>query len=127
GTPTYVFAGDFNGDGYPDLLDETITLNGTNTLTALGVTLQIPPAPDFRGIVAPFDSILVPGSSIMLRVTLQPLYGFTGDVVVSASNLPSGVTPSYNPVLVKGGSGTTQITLAAEWNRRGGSQGDLSC
>ncbi|HKM67278.1 MAG TPA: VCBS repeat-containing protein [Candidatus Acidoferrum sp.] len=113
GTPTYVFAGDFNGDGYPDLLDETITLNGTNTLTALGVTLQIPPAPDFRGIVAPFDSILVPGSSIMLRVTLQPLYGFTGDVVVSASNLPSGVTPSYNPVLVKGGSGTTQITLAA--------------
>jgi hypothetical protein len=113
GTPTYVFAGDFNGDGYADLLDETITLSGTNTLAALGVTLQIPPAPDFRGIVAPFDSILVPGSSITLPVTLQPLYGFSSDVVVSASNLPNGITPSYNPVLVKGGAGTTQITLSA--------------
>lgn len=113
GTPTYVFAGDFNGDGYPDLLDENITLSGTNVLTALGVTLQVPPAPDFRGIVAPFDSILVPGSSLTIPVNLQPLYGFTGDVVVSASGLPNGVTPSYNPTLVKGASGGSVITLTA--------------
>src|SRR5208337_3503393 len=29
GNPTAVFVGDFNGDGRPDVLDETLTLNGT--------------------------------------------------------------------------------------------------
>lgn len=116
GTPTYVFAGDFNGDGFPDLLNESITLSGTSALTALGLTLQIPPAPDFRGVVAPFNSILVPGSSLTIPVNLQPLYGFTGDVIVSVSDLPNGVTPSYNPTLVKGASGSTKVTLAAASN-----------
>ncbi|HET8924027.1 MAG TPA: FG-GAP-like repeat-containing protein [Candidatus Acidoferrum sp.] len=113
GTPTYVFVGDFNGDGFLDLVDETITLSGPTTMTSIGLTLQAPPAPDFRGIVAPFTAILVPGSSLQIKVNVQPLYGFTGDVIVGATNLPAGITPSYNPVLVKGGNGSTTITLSA--------------
>lgn len=112
-TPDYVFLGDFNGDGNLDAIDEKITLNGSSVLTAIQLTLQVPPQPTFRGIVAPYNSIVVPGGSVSINVTLQPLYGFTGDVVVSATNLPTGITPSYNPVVVKGASGSTTITFAA--------------
>jgi hypothetical protein len=110
---TYVLLGDFNGDGDLDAVDEQLTLNGSTVLTAVQLTLQAPPAPDFVGIIAPYNSILVPGSSVAIKATLKPLYGFTGDVVVSASDLPPGVTPSYNPVLVKGASGSTTVTLTA--------------
>lgn len=113
GNPTAVFAGDFNGDGRPDILDENLSLNGSSVLTAVGMFLSIPPTPDFKGIVAPFNSTLVPGGSVSINVTLQPLYGFTGDVVLSATDLPPGITPGYNPVLVKGGSGGSTITLTA--------------
>jgi hypothetical protein len=113
GTPDYIFVGDFNGDGSLDVLGATITLSGTSSLTALNVTLQAPPAPDFRGIVAPFNSILVPGSSITITGVVQPLYGFTGDVTIGVTGLPPGVTPSYNPVVVKGASGSSSVTLTA--------------
>lgn len=110
---TYVLVGDFNGDGKIDVVDERITLNGSSVLTAVQVTLQAPPAPDFTGIIAPYNSILVPGGSVSIKATIDPLYGFTGDVVVGASDLPPGVTPTYNPPVVKGGSGSTTITLTA--------------
>ncbi len=110
---TYVLVGDFNGDGKLDLVDEAITLSGSSVLSAVELTLQTQPAPDFRGIVAPYSSILVPGSSVSITVTLQPLYGWTGDVVVGATDLPPGVTPSYNPLVVKGGSGNTTFTFTA--------------
>ena len=45
--------------------------------------------------------------------TLQPLYGFTGDVTLGLTNLPNGVTPSYNPVRVHAGTGNSTITLTA--------------
>lgn len=113
GVATFAYAGDFNGDGKLDLANQSVFLSGTSSLTSVGLLLSIPPTPDFKGIVAPLNSILVPGGSVSITATLQPLYGFTGDVIVSASDLPPGITPSYNPVLVPGGSGSTTITLTA--------------
>ena len=110
---TYVLAGDFDGDGQQDLVDEQLTLSGSTVLYFIQLTLQVPPAPDFTGIIGPYQSILTPGGSTSITSTLHPLYGFTGDVVVGATDLPQGVTPSYNPVVVKGGSGSTIITLKA--------------
>jgi hypothetical protein len=113
GNPTAVLVGDFNGDGKLDVVDEALTLNGSSVLTAVGMFLSIPPTPDFTGVVAPLNTTLVPGGSVSINVTLKPLYGFTGDVVISATDLPNGVTPSYNPIVVPGGNGGSTITLTA--------------
>jgi hypothetical protein len=120
GAPTFVLAGDANNDGLLDVIDETITVtrngNTTTTLEAAGIELQIPPQPDFKGIVAPLNTPLVPGGSVSFNVTIDALYGWTGDVTMGATDLPNGITPSYSPVTVHGGNGTTTITLTAAGN-----------
>jgi hypothetical protein len=120
GAPTFVLAGDANNDGLLDVIDETVTVtkngSGTTTTAAAGIELQVGPQPDFKGVVAPLTNFLVPGGSVSFNVTLTPLYGWTGDVTMGATDLPNGITPSYNPVTVKGGNGTTTITLTAANN-----------
>jgi hypothetical protein len=115
--PTFVYAGDANNDGLLDVVDETITTtqnrSGSTTTQAAGIELQVPPLPDFKGLVGPLNTVLVPGQSVSFTVTITPLYGWTGDVTLGATNLPNGITPSYNPVTVKGGNGTSTITLTA--------------
>jgi hypothetical protein len=117
GAPTFVLAGDANNDGLLDIIDETVTTtltrSGSTSLEAAGIELQVPPLPDFKGVVAPLTTILVPGGSVSFTVTLTPVNGWTGDVTMGATNLPNGITPSYNPVTVHGGNGTTTITLTA--------------
>jgi len=117
GAPTFVLAGDANGDGLLDVLDEAITIqssgNGLTTLSAAGIELQVLPLPDFKGVVPPLSAVLVPGGSVSFTVTLTPLYGFTGDVTLGVTNLPAGITPSYSPVTVHGGNGSSTITLTA--------------
>jgi len=109
----YVLAGDFNGDGQLDIINGAVTTSGSTSLTEFGLYLQLPPQPDFKGIVGPFSSTLVPGGSASIVVTLAPLNGFTGDVIVSVSNLPNGISVNYNPAVIHGGSGTSTITLSA--------------
>ena len=52
---------------------------------------------DFVVSLAPQSRTITPGSSAQYTVTVTPLAGFTGTVNLSAGNLPSGVTPSFNP------------------------------
>lgn len=117
GAPTFVLAMDANNDGLLDVIDETVvttqTRTGSTTTEALGIELQVPPLPDFKGVVGPLNLTLVPGQSASFTVTLQPLFGWTGDVTLGATNLPNGITPSYAPVTVKGGNGVSTITLTA--------------
>src|SRR5262249_18701857 len=55
---------------------------------------------DFSINVLPASRNLVPGASAQYQITIVPLAGFTGDVNLSASSLPVGVTASFNPVQV---------------------------
>jgi hypothetical protein len=109
--PTFVYAMDANNDGLIDVIDESVVLSASTA--ALGIELQVPPLPDFKGIVGPLNTALVPGESASFTITLEPLYGWTGDVTLGATNLPNGISPSYNPVTVKGGNGTSTVTLTA--------------
>jgi len=117
GAPTFVYAEDANGDGLLDVIDETITIqssrNGTTTLSAVGVELQIAPTPDFKGVVGPLNTALVPGGSESFSVTIEPLYGFTGDVTIGASDLPPGMSVNYSPATVTHANGSSTITLTA--------------
>jgi len=117
GTPTLVLAGDANGDGLLDLFDETVTVqssrSGVTTLAAIGLELQVPPLPDFKGIVAPLNTNLFPGGSVSFNVSVTPLYGFSGDVTLGITGLPNGMSPSYSPVTVHGGNGSSTVTLSA--------------
>jgi len=119
GLPTFVLAGDAKGDGQIDLFDDAVTISGSTVNHHFGIELQIPPQPDFKGIVAPYQSTLVPGKSISFDVTAESLYGFAGDVIVGVTGVPSGITPSYNPTVIhltNGGKGTSTITLTAASN-----------
>lgn len=111
--PTMMMALDVNGDGLPDIIDESLFISGSKVQQSINAEVQIAPLPDFKGIVAPFNSTLTPGASVAIPITIDPLNGWTGDVVLSVTNLPNGLTPSYNPVVIKGGRGTSVITLTA--------------
>jgi uncharacterized membrane protein len=88
-------------------------LNNTTVLDDVGLLVQTPPSPDFGGLLSPLSSTLVPGGSTSFTVNIVPLYGFTGDVILGVTHLPNGITPSYSPVLISGGLGTSTITLTA--------------
>jgi len=109
--PTFVYAGDANNDGLLDVIDESVVLSSSTA--AVGIELQVPPLPDFKGIVGPLNTNLVPGGSDFFTVTIEPLYGWTGDVTLGATDLPNGISVNYNPVTVKGGNGTSTVTLTA--------------
>ena len=52
-----------------------------------------------------------PGSKATSTVTIAPLGGFTGTVTLSCSNLPAGVTCSFNPPSVPNASGSSVLTV----------------
>jgi hypothetical protein len=73
----------------------TVTgISGTQTATstvALGIF-----APGFT-LLNPGSVALAPGSSTSTTINASPQYGFAGNVSLSVSGLPSGVTASFNP------------------------------
>ncbi len=66
---------------------------------------------DFTGTFDTFNQRVAPGQSAVYNLTITPLNGFTGNVMLAASNLPIGTTVSFAPQTVIGGSGTTAITV----------------
>ena len=71
--------------------------------------------PDFAISVSPASRIVVPGGGATYTVTITPLAGFTGQVNLSASNLPAGAVANFNPASVTitdANSKTSTITLA---------------
>lgn len=106
-----VQAADFNGDGEVDYLalgpDPSVCCQSD-----LRLLTQVPAPPDFGGGVSPTSQIVTPGNSAAYSGNIVALNGFTGDVALSASGLPTGATPTFNPATVTGGSGSYTLTVA---------------
>jgi FG-GAP-like repeat/Bacterial Ig-like domain (group 3)/FG-GAP repeat len=90
----------------------TLTITGTSgTLTATAnVTLTIND-PNFTLLEAPGEISLLPGGSDKTAITVVPQYGFTGNVTLAASGLPSGVSAVFSPNPTV--SGASLLTLTA--------------
>jgi hypothetical protein len=70
-----------------------------------------PPSPDFSLSVSPSALTTARGSSGTVQISVTPKNGFTGNVAISATNLPGGITAS--PVSVPAGnSGTVTLNVA---------------
>jgi hypothetical protein len=84
-----------------------------------GVFASNPRSPDFT-IIAPW--LLVPNaeSNIVCKVSLNPLNGFTGTVVLGASGLPEGVTATFSPPSVNRSSDISTLTLLTSGSAPGG-------
>ncbi|GAB2775622.1 zinc-dependent metalloprotease family protein [Hymenobacter latericoloratus] len=79
------------------------------------LTLAAPTGPTFflqSGTAATLA--LCPGSAATLPIGVGQLLGFAGEVALSATNVPAGVTISYGaPTLAAGGSTTATIATAS--------------
>jgi len=92
--------------GY-DLVTGWGSPSGQNLINALA---PLPTGPGFTLSAYPGSLTLNPGASGTTAITVTDRDGFTGNVTLAASNLPSGVTASFgtNPT-----SGTSVLTLTA--------------
>jgi hypothetical protein len=90
----------------------TVTITGTSgSLTnSTTINLTVNGAPDFSLSATPGSINLTQGSSGASNITVTPQNGFTGNVSLSASGMPSGVNASLSPAST---SGTSTLTLAA--------------
>jgi PKD repeat protein len=93
----------------------SVTLTATNTVGSNSITKTnyitvTPPPPDFTISVSPAKQTVHQGGSTSYTVAITPSNGFTGQVTLSVSGLPSGASATFsvNPV---NGSTTSSSTL----------------
>jgi len=91
--------------GY-DLVTGWGSPNGQNLINDLGGA----PAPGFTLSVLPASLTVVQGASGTATSTVQDVDGFSGNVSLGTSGLPSGVTASFTP---NPATGTSVLTLTA--------------
>jgi hypothetical protein len=96
----------------------TLTITGTsgNLTASTNITVAIH-APSFLLSSSPSSVELNQGSSATSTITVGPQYGFTGNVNLSLSGLPSGVSASFSPTST---TGTSTLTLTASSTASGG-------
>jgi hypothetical protein len=68
--------------------------------------------PDFSLSVSPSFQTVTQGSGASYTVTSTPLNGFTGNVSLSVSGLPSGATAMFGTNPITGGSGTSSMSVS---------------
>ena len=90
----------------------TVTITGTagNLTNSMTLSLTVNPPPNFTLSASPNSLTITQGSSGTSTITVNPLNGFNGSVALSASGLPNGVTPAFNPTST---TGTSTLTLTA--------------
>jgi uncharacterized membrane protein len=94
----------------------TLTLSGQSGSDVKSTAIQLnvnSSAGDFGGSITPTSQIVTAGTDAIYTVSIVPNGGFTGNVSLSISNLPSGAGVSFSPSnVVSGGSGSTQFTIS---------------
>src|SRR5437899_2220385 len=82
----------------------------TATFDNVSVSTPVAPPPNFSLSTLPSSVTIVQGASGTSTITVSPQNGFNGNVSLSVSGLPSGVTASFNPSST---TSTSTLTLTA--------------
>ncbi len=90
----------------------TVTVTGSsgNLSNATTISLTVKAPPSYTLSASPNSLTIVQGANGASTITVTPQNGFTGNVNLSASGLPSGVTASFNPSST---ASTSKLTLTA--------------
>ncbi len=78
-------------------VSKTVTITGTSGTVTASTTLQVAVVPPAFTLSVPASVTIGPGTSSTTNVYVQWQNGFGGDVSLSVSGLPSGVTASLSP------------------------------
>jgi serine protease len=108
-----------NVDPNSSLAGNTVTGGRLNVNKALVACSGSAPSPDFTVSAAPATQTVTAGGNASYTVTIGSLNSFSGGVTLSASGLPAGATPSFNPPTVTG-SGSSTLTLTTSGSAPGG-------
>ena len=73
------------------------TAQTTATFDNVSVTTPVAPPPNFSLSASPSSVVIAQGASGTSSINVTPQNGFNGNVSLSATGLPSGVTASFNP------------------------------
>jgi hypothetical protein len=91
----------------------TLTITGTSTSPMHSTTVLLK-VPDFSLSANPGSQTVAAGNGTTYTATVAALNGFTGNVALSVSGLPSGVGGTFNPTSVTtSGPSTLTITTTA--------------
>src|SRR6185369_6757758 len=93
--------------------------SGDNIYKTFVVSAPASTTPDFALSVNPASRNVVPTGTATYTVTVTPLAGFTGQVNLSAANLPNGATAAFTPTPVNitdANSQTTTLSVSTTAN-----------
>lgn len=88
----------------------TLTITGTSGAQTQTTTMTLMVAAPTFTLYGPYSVNLNQGATATSSVSVSPQYGFTGNVSMSASGLPSGVTATFSPNPT---TGSSTVTLSA--------------
>ncbi len=91
----------------PGTYSVRITGTGVHSTQVATVALTVVARPDVALSVAPEALTLAPGASGSAAITTEALAGFTGDVALTVTGAPAGVTAALAASSVAAGSGTS--------------------
>jgi endoglucanase len=92
----------------------TVTATGGTLTHTANVTLIVnpQPVPDFTLSATPTTATVTSGNSTSYTINVGSLNGFSGNVGLTVSGVPTGATASFNPTSVAG-SGSAMLTVAS--------------
>jgi len=115
---------DMNGDGLPDIVfpwgSSSGTVGGVGVL--LNTTQVKSPQPNFQVLTSQLSPApVIAGNAATSTVSISPTHGFSGNVALSCTGLPTGANCSFNPASITVGSGTSTLSLSTASSLQAGS------
>lgn len=99
----------------------TITATSGSLSQSALVTLIVDPPPDFTISASPSSASAAQGGGVSYTISVGSLNGFTAPVALSVNGLPADAGASFNPSVIVGGAGSSQLAVSTAGTTPSGS------